>query len=114
MIIIADSNYCSQYNDYTDLQTWVHGDHDLSLIEDAMDHHSYIHSCSGCEKEVSNKSLACMGVKPMISVLKIIGEILLAVCSISTSVQMITSCSSRCHGLVPGICNLCVFVGRGH
>ena len=63
---------------------------DLSLIEDAMDHHSFIHSFSDCEKEVCKKS-GLYGNQTYDLCLKIIGETLLAVCSISTSVPMITS-----------------------
>lgn len=50
----------------TDLQTWVHGDHDISLIKDAMDHHT----ASAVKKKSLQKNQACMGVKPMTSVLK--------------------------------------------
>lgn len=63
---------------------------DLSLIEDAMDHHRYINSFSGCEKKSAKKS-GLYGSQTYDLCLKIIGEILLAVCSISTSVQIITS-----------------------
>ena len=79
----------------TDLQNWVHGDHNLSLIEDAMDHHSYIHSFgSGCEKAVCIKKSGLYGGQTCELCLKITVEILLAVCSISTSVQMIKSLGS--------------------